>query len=196
MKKKILVIGCGISQEPTLQAVKTLGHTSIGVDGSENACSIKYADIFEKCDIKDLDKVLEIAKKHSINGIVVPGTDFPETAAYVAEKMGLPGIPLNVAQLCTNKYEQKIFLKEKGFLVPEIYMPKDEFDTSTSNNCKISPPLVMKPLDSMAARGSQKIYNWANFIDAYNTAKTFSRTERVVAEQFEEGIELSVDSLV
>ena len=190
-----MVIGCGISQVPTLCAIKDLGYVSLGIDGSDKACGIKDADIFEQCDIKDLNKILKIAKKYKINGIVVPGTDFPETAAYVSEKMRLPGIPLSVAQLCTNKYEQKKFLKDKGFLVPEItYMDKYNYTWGISSEMKF--PLVIKPIDNMAARGTIKVNNRSELQNAYSKALQFSRSKKIVAEAFEEGMELSVDSLV
>jgi len=199
MDKKLLVVGCGMSQMPTLNAARTLKIETVGVDGSNKACAIYLANYFEKCDIKDLDGVLKIAKKYEVDGIVVPGTDFPDTGAYVSGQMGFPTISREVAQLCTDKYRQKKFLKEKGFLVPEIIMVKDMYDIDYGKI--LSFPIVIKPNDNMAARGSKKYYG-PEHIGSWNTsreieaAKKFSRSGTVIAEQFEEGPELSVDSLV
>ena len=188
---KILVVGCGMSQMPTLNSIRQMNHESVGVDYNPNACGIYLTHHFEKCDIKDLDRILKIAQKHNVDGIVVPGTDFPDTGAFVSEQMGFLTISRKVAQLCTNKYEQKKFLKSEGFLVPEIYEVKDESDLFY-----LEFPCVIKPNDNMAARGSKKLYYTDNAHNEFKNALKYSRTGVVVAEKFEEGFELSVDSLV
>ena len=120
----LLILGCGISQAPTIRAAKKLGITSIVLDGSASAVFKNEADKFIVCDIKNHEAVLEIAKKEKINGIVCPGTDFPYTAAYVAEKLGIPGISPAVALMCQNKYEQRQVLKKAGFFVPNCVLLK------------------------------------------------------------------------
>jgi biotin carboxylase len=191
MNKTILIVGCGMSQIPTFNAAKTLGVNTVGVDFNPDACAVKMADIFEQCDIKNEKGVLAIARKHKVDGIVVPGTDFPVTGAYVSEQMGFPTTPLKVAKLCSSKIKQKEFLRREGFLVPESYEITD-----TADLYHLEFPLVLKPDDNMAARGTKKLYYTSNAYNEINDARSFSRTEKVLAEKFEEGMELSVDSLV
>lgn len=194
MDKKLLIVACGMSQIPTFEAAKNMGIETIGVDFNPNACAVELADIFIECDIKDKETILEIAKDEKVDGIVVPGTDFPVTGAYVSEQMGFSTTPIEVARLCTSKVKQKKFLKEKGFLVPEVYEFEDVYDLG----CKDF-PMVIKPDDNMAARGTKKVYSPKHTWDtdrAVNYAKQFSRSGIVLAEKFEEGMELSVDSLV
>ena len=123
--KRLMILGAGISQLPTIGITRRLGHYSVVVDGSPNALYKDMADKFVVADIKDHFKVLEIAKAEKVDGIVCPGTDFPFTAAYVAKKMGLPGLSPDVAAMCQNKYEQRKLLKEKGYLVPNFILLKE-----------------------------------------------------------------------
>jgi len=191
MPKKLLVVGCGMSQIPTFISAKKLDVEIVGVDFNPNACAVYMADAFEKCDTKDLNGVLEIAEKHEVNGIVVPGTDFPETGAYVSEIMGFPTTPREVARLCVDKLGQKRFLQERGFLVPDIQELRSETDLY-----HIVLPVVIKPNDNMAARGSKKLHYTRDISDTFEEALKQSRSNTVVVEKFVEGMELSVDSLV
>ena len=192
-KIKLLILGAGISQVPTIRAARNLGITSIILDGSSTAVFKNEADKFIVCDIKNHEAVLEIAKKEKINGIVCPGTDFPYTAAYVAEKLGIPGISPAVALMCQNKYEQRQVLKNAGFFVPNCILFKTK---NLSKVDTLNSPIVIKPVDSMAARGARVIHNYTELDKAYKEAVSFSRTRQVIAEEFIEGMEFSIDALV
>jgi biotin carboxylase len=199
VNKKILIVGCGMSQIPTFQSAYKLGVRTVGVDFNPDACAVELADEFEQCDIKDEEGVLEIALKHKVDGIVVPGTDFPATGAYVSERLGFPTTSLQVAELCTSKIKQKEFLRNEGFLVPRVY--KIEKGLSPYKVFLPNGIYVIKPDDNMAARGTLKVHydsnnDWPKLIKAIEVARHFSITGDVLAEKFEEGMELSVDSLV
>ena len=190
----LLILGSGVSQVPTIRAAKKLGITSIVLDGSSLAAFKNEADKFIVCDIKNHEAVLEIAKKEKIKGIVCPGTDFPYTAAYVAQKLGLPGISPAVALMCQNKYLQRQVLKNVGFFVPNCVLLKTKHDFGKVDTLNL--PIVIKPVDSMAARGARVIDNYLGFYKAYKEAVSFSRTRQVIAEEFIEGMEFSIDALV
>ena len=59
----------------------------------------------------NMDKVLDICRQLKIDG-VVPTTELTvPVAAYVAEKMGLNGIPFDVARVVTDKYRNRQLCK-------------------------------------------------------------------------------------
>ena len=66
MNKKILIVGCGVSQIPTIKEARKLNVDTVGVDFNENAIGVQYVDIFEKVDIKDHEAVLKIAQKYKV----------------------------------------------------------------------------------------------------------------------------------
>jgi biotin carboxylase len=190
---KILILGAGVSQVPTIRAAKRMGLKSIVVDGSPNALYKDEADIFYLADIKDHDKVLEVAQKEKVDGVICPGTDFPLTAAFVAHKMSLPGISLTSALICSNKNMQREELRKHGFYVPNFITVLNEEDLANVSALKY--PLVVKPVDSMAARGSIAVINPLGLRSAYWEAVKFSRRQKVIIEEFVEGMEFSIDSL-
>ncbi|MCL2294532.1 MAG: ATP-grasp domain-containing protein [Spirochaetes bacterium] len=61
---------------------------------------------------------------------------------------------------------------------------------------KMGYPLVVKPVDSMGARGTVKIHNFDDLKEAIEEAIKYSRTGKVIIEQFLEGPEFSLDAVV
>lgn len=213
MSKKLMVIGAGISQLPTFEAAKRLGVETIAVDGNPNAPFRNSATYFECQDFKNIDADLAIALKYNIDGVVVPGTDFPVVGATIAYKLGLPGLPIEVAEICSDKAKQRKFLKNKGYFVPDFieYEYKGDLDKPGNmvdlvdkifkemNKVKFGElhgGLVVKPVDSMAARGVKFVNNNFELGNAVAEATKFSRSKKVIIERFVPGMELSLDALV
>jgi len=196
--KRVMIIGCGISQFPAFSAAMELGYETIGIDKNKDAISVKYADFFEQCDIKDEKAALEIARKYKIDGVVVPGTDFPYTAAFIAEKMNLPGIPIDVAKLCSNKFLMRKRLQETGINVPRFkHLKSSNLFALTAKvfltlNDELRFPLVIKPIHSMAARGVRKVENIDELVDAIKDARKYD--DEFIIEEYVEGMEFSIDS--
>jgi biotin carboxylase len=203
MNKKLMVVGCGLSQIPTFESAKKNNIKTIGVDGSPNAPYKDMADIFEVADIKNINDVLQVARKHTIDGIVVPGTDFPLTGAYVADKMGLPGISIETARICENKYLQRKKLKDNGFYVPESILLNHNIINLLRHKIHenfLKGKCIIKPIDNMAARGViafdiDKVSD-TELKDITDEALFYSRSKKYIIEEFIEGMEFSVDSLV
>lgn len=192
--KKLLIVGASISQKPTIETAREMKIQTIVVDGSDKAPFIHLADKFYCVDIKDLNGVLNVAQKEKIDAIVVPGTDFPLTGAYVSRKMGLPGMPEDVARICSDKLLTRKTLKEAGFFTPSfIEVDSSSLHFSTKN---LKYPLMVKPVDNMAARGIKKIYSSSELYDAIQKAEKFSHSGRVIVEEFVPGMEFSIDALV
>lgn len=191
--KKLLILGASISQFPTIGITRKLGHYSVVVDGSPNALYKDLSDKFIVADIKDHFKVLEVARAEKVDGIVCPGSDFPFTAAYVAKKMGLPGLDPDVAAICQNKYEQRKLLREKRYFVPNFALIKNRNELDNVHSLKF--PIVMKPVDNMSARGTKVISVHYEAELWYEKALQYSRSSQVIAEEFMPGMEFSIDYL-
>jgi biotin carboxylase len=202
--EKILVIGCGFSQIPTYLAAKNKGYKTIGIDGNPGAIAKHLPDDFEVVDIRNLEEVLKIAKKYSIDGVVVPGTDFPLTAAYVSNNLGLPGIDIETARICENKYLQRKKLKEGGFNIPHFIKMRtlnpNLFRYKLFIENKFNKKCIIKPVDNMAARGviAFNPYELSNddIINLTKSTLKFSRSGCYIIEEFVDGMEFSLDALV
>jgi len=126
------------------------------------------------------------------------GTDFSANVAWVAEKLGLPGIPYESALNASDKSRMRECFKKAN-------LPSPDFITITATDLPLSPnfslltshfPLVIKPVDNMGSRGCRRVDTIEELNEAAKTAIGFSRSGRAIVEGYMEGPEFSVDAIV
>ena len=89
--KKLLLLGGSAQQVVAIETAKRLGYSTVLCDFLPDNPGQLVADKFYLVSTTDRDAVLAVAKKEKIDGILAYASDpAAPTAAYVAEKMGLP----------------------------------------------------------------------------------------------------------
>jgi biotin carboxylase len=146
----------------------------------------KYADKFYCVSTTDKDAVLKVAEKEKIDGIVAYASDpAAPTAAYVAEKLGLPTNPYNSVELLTNKDKYRLFLENNNFCTP-----KAKGYTSIEDAKKeigfFKLPVIIKPVDSSGSKGVSKVETVNDLEQKLQYALSFSRRKKVIIEEFVE----------
>jgi biotin carboxylase len=132
----------------------------------------------------DRQAVLQIARSEHIDGIVAYASDpAAPTAAYVARELGLPGQPLEAVSLLTEKDRFRVFLADHGFCSPKArgYTCSSELLRDWDDFCL---PLLLKPVDSSGSKGVNLINCPEQVPLAFSQARSFSRTGRVIAEEY------------
>ena len=119
-QKKIMFLGGIYYSVPAIEVAHKHGYHVITIDNIPENIAHKYSDEFHPVSIVDKDAILRLAQQLEIDGIVSYGVDpGVTTAAYVAEKMGLPfQCSYESACILQNKSLFRQFLKENGFNVP------------------------------------------------------------------------------
>ena len=195
-QKRIMILGGNIVQmEATLEA-KRQGYYVISADLHEDNPGHKVADEYCKVDIVDKEAVLREAKRLNIDGIVPYSSDtLAPIAAYVAEKMGLPGNPYKSVCTLTHKDLFRKFLKDNGFNAPwsDSFTNLDEaiiyFREQGKEGCKA----IMKPVDSAGSRGVFAIANEEDLKEHWEESLSYSICGRVIVEQFIEKVGHQLD---
>ncbi len=187
-------------QIPSLRIAKEKGWRVFLADGNPDAEGKKYCDVFLHIDLKDRDSMLDAArdikKREGLDGVFTAGTDFSTTVAWVAERLGLPGIPYSVALRATDKALMREVLGRSGVPIPDfVYLSGDESPLSLVKK-RLGYPLVVKPVDNMGARGVRRVDSDEELIDACKVALISSRVGKVIIEEFMDGPELSIDAIV
>ena len=78
MKKKIMILGASILQLPAIIEAKKMGLDIVVVDMNPNAIGFKEDNIKkEVVSTIDIPKVMDLAKKHQIDGIMTLASDMP-----------------------------------------------------------------------------------------------------------------------
>jgi len=197
-KKRILILGAGVMQGPALRIACEMGLETIAIDADPTALCVPLADRFEKIDLKDREGVEKLARSLMENGglagLMTAGTDFSASVAWVAEKLGLPGISFEAALDASDKERMRKRFKEVGVPSPEFIVISNS--SGKALDLPFSWPAVVKPVDNMGARGCRRVDSPAELKVAVAEAMAFSRSGRVIVEEYMEGPEFSVDALV
>ena len=180
---------------PVIARAKELGYYTITCDYLPNNISHKYSDEYHNVSIIEKDKVLNLAESLSVDGVMSfacdPGVT---TAAYVAEKMGLPAPgPYQSIELLQNKGAFRRFLTENEFNVPKAESFRRE--TFVPDLIADFPfPLIVKPTDSAGSKGVSKVKSIEEIDKAIDFALSYSRSEEFIVEEFIDSQGFSSDS--
>ena len=167
--KKILLLGGSAQQVIAIKKAKELGYKTILCDYLEDNPGKLVADVFYQESTTNKEKILEIAKEEKINGIVAYASDpAAPTAAYVAEKLNLPGNPYKSVDILCNKDKFRKFLKENNFCTPKAKGYND-LKQLMKDLEKFKLPLMIKPVDSSGSKGVSKINSKENIKERRNS---------------------------
>jgi biotin carboxylase len=197
--KTILILGGGGMQIPAIRIAKEKDWRVIVADGNPDALGRELADGFEHVDLKDLDGMLKAARRRyeheGLDGVFTAGTDFSATVAWVAEKLGLPGIGYETALNATDKTRMRRKFSEAMVPSPR-YIRLESNHTIEKVFETLDFPMVMKPVDNMGARGIRRIDTAHELTAWLPEAFRHSRSGAVIVEEFVPGSEYSIDAVV
>lgn len=183
-KKKVMLLGGNYYQMTATRAAKRLGYHVISVDYLPDNPAHQFADEYYNVSTLDKEAILKLAKELKIDGIVSYASDVSApTAAYVAEKLGLPTNPFDSVLKLTRKDFIRPFMEENNFNVPKGkgFTDIDEaFDFFKS----IKKPAMVKPVDASGSKGVVKVFKDDDFEIAFNTAMNYSISKNIIVEEF------------
>lgn len=118
-RKKLLIIGAGGFQLPLVQKASETCDVLLAAPVITEDFDPYITDRLI-VDVRDKEKILGFAEKNRIDGVITDQTDIAvRSVAYVAEKMGLPGIGYETGVLFTDKSLMRRRLTELGLPVLE-----------------------------------------------------------------------------
>ena len=169
----------------------------MAVDGNPLAIGFSSADKYKVIDITNKEKCLEYAVEEKIDGVLTAATDYGVlTAAYIAEKMNIPGIPYYVAQLIKNKYLVRKCLYENSVDDTEkCYEIKSKESIEEIKN-ELPYPVIVKPCDGSGSRGTSRVDDAKDLERACIYAMESSLTHKAEIEPFIFGKEYGAESIV
>lgn len=195
--KKILIIGAGFLQAFIIRKAKELGYHTIAIDKNPEAIGFKDADEYAAIDIIDQAKCLKIAEEKKIDGVMTAATDYGVlSAAYLAQKLNLPGLDYEVARTIKNKYNVRRTLFENSVDdVSHYHEIRNVVDIKNKID-SICFPVMVKPCDGSGSKAVERVDSWQELSTACNRAIKASLIGKALVEDFIEGTEYGVESLV
>jgi biotin carboxylase len=198
MKERIIILGAGVMQGPAIRIAKEMELETFVFDADTNAPCRRLADHFECIDLKDTEKIEAFARSlketGGLAGIMTAGTDFSASVAWTAEKLHLPGISYQTAINASDKGVMRLRFAEAGVPSPKFItihdIPPQDF------SLPFDFPTVVKPVDNMGGRGCRKVSSQNDLALAVKDSLHFSRSRKVIIEEYMDGPEFSVDAIV
>lgn len=184
MMKKMLLLGGSSQQIVAIETVKSLGLYTILCDYLPDNPGQYHVDKFYQASTTDKETILRIAEDEQIDYIIAYASDpAAPTAAYVAEKLGLPTNPYKSVETLCNKDLFREFLLSHGFNTPRAkgFANIDDAKADIEN---FDLPIIIKPVDSSGSKGATVLHELSGLDAALEFAFSFSRGHRIIVEEF------------
>jgi biotin carboxylase len=194
--KKLMIMGAGIYQVPLIKKARELGIYTIVVSIPGNYPGFALADQVYYENTVDYEKVLEIARREQIDGIVTAGTDVAViTIGKVCDELGLSGISFEAAQIASNKIRMKERYEQYG--VRTARFRKLSFDEDMEERTKeLNFPLIFKSVDSSGSRGITRVDRREDFEAARENVRANTHSDFYLIEEFIEGEEFGAQAFI
>lgn len=184
-QKKLLLLGGAHYLRPVIREAHALGLHVITCDYLPDNAAHKLSDQYLNISILDKDAVLDAARELKIDGVMSfacdPGV---VTAAYVAEKLGLPS-PGSFESTCIlqDKGRFRAFLRDNGFTVPWAHSYTDR-QAALADAKNFTWPCIVKPVDCAGSKGVRRVDSSFELESAIDYALDFSHSGAFIIEQF------------
>jgi biotin carboxylase len=196
--KRLLVLGGSRQAAAGLKRLKALEFELVVCDMDKQAPGFEFAAHRILASVYHADQcipaVLEFHAHTPIDGVMCLACDVPHIVARIAEKLGLPGIPVTSADLTVNKLAMKDRFTECGVPVPSYRA------ITSLGDLKVAASewgrLVVKPTDSRGSKGVSLMDAHGDLAWAYEHARTNSPNGQVMAEKYLSGPQVSTESVV
>ena len=195
--KKILILGAGIYQVPLIKIAKELGIYTIVASIRGNYPGFEIADKVYYENTTDYRKILSIARREEIDGIVTAGTDVAViTIGKVCDALGLRGLSFEAAEFATDKLLMKQCYEKYG--VRSAKFRRVSFDDPNYANiiADLTLPVMFKSVDSSGSRGIVKVDSPSEYDHARNIVLENTRSDYFIVEEYIEGEEFGAQAFV
>ena len=189
MTDTVLFLGASVQQLAPIEYAKRAGYRVITCDNRPDNPGHRLADHSHDVSTTDLTGVLQVAENERIDAVVCYASDVAApTAAYVAERLGLPGNPLQAIRVLTDKAAFRRFQAEQGHFFPR-HRSFDRAELADAEAVRdavaraLQFPVVVKPVDASGSKGVGKIHALADLTPALGNAVHFSLSGRVIVEE-------------
>ncbi len=181
--KKILFLGASHHQVPSIKYALNAGYWVLTSDNINQNPGHKLAHKSFNISTLEKEKLLHIAKKERINGILAPGSDLSTlTCSYIANKLRLPSNSYACVKNLVYKFKFRKLLKQNNLQnIPFKlfdYANYKEIEKFLSKNKK---KYIVKPIDSNGSKGISILNR--NFNEKIKNAFNFSNKKQIIIEE-------------
>ena len=195
--KKLAIIGGGVMASYFGEACHRLGYEGHYFSMIDGKVDERKVDVFHEINIFEKERITEICREMGVAGVVATTELSVPIASFVAEQLGLLGVPYEVARVITDKYRNRECIKGLAELKSPQYV--EATCVRDIEDSAVPYPMILKPINLGGKRGVIVVKDERSLAQAFKYACDSFRsgdTPVVIAEQYlEGGIECSVESI-
>jgi biotin carboxylase len=194
--RAFVLAGGSRSQLGLLEEARALGHSVCVIDGAETAPLLADADHRIVRSFADVDGVLAELEQLGIEpaAVATMGSDQAVLpTARLAERLGLPGLPVRTAEIVADKRKMRAAFEAAGVASPS---GRDISGPDQAALDEVGMPAVVKPVDGSGQRGVTEVRRVEEFPVAVERALAASRAGAAVLERYVEGDEYTVNGFL
>ena len=187
---KVLIINLGWEQQPLIERLSGDNELyGINEDSKEDA---RFKKIL-RCGLNNYIDMVRFGKEMGVEAVISDQCDYSLLAQYiVARNMNIPGPTWQGAYYSNNKYMQRQKCEERGILIPKYRLVVERSQVAAFAN-EVGYPIIIKPTDNRGSIGVTKIMQESEIGQAILLAQTCSKSAQVLAEEYIEGTQYTVD---
>ena len=191
---KVMSLGGGVWQVDLIRRLVEMGHETLVADINPNCPGRSVGHTYICVDTSDRYVMLKIARLHGVALVLAEQSDrFVTVAAYVNEKLNLPGPRPPVAERFTNKLAMRQQLL--GIVKMPAFQEVDCVEDALAFGEREGYPLILKPKAAQSSIGVYKIDIPQHIRDRFPASLTASRDGQLLVERFIEGPEITVEGV-
>lgn len=195
--KNILILGAGEGQMPLIQRAKNAGCYALVVSPKGKYPGFAWADECVYADISDAERMLEIAQEKQIHAIATDQTDVSiSSVQYVAQTLNLPCIQCENIDHFRYKSLMREVCQQSGIPTIQYCTTSDLNEAIEFFSTKVNDAAILKPVDSQGSRGVTVVQSVEELQSAFALAQKYSKSNRIIIEQFIDGQEIEIDTVV
>jgi biotin carboxylase len=198
MPRAFVLAGGSRSQLGLLEHGRALGHEICVVDGASTAPLLKEADYPVVRSFTDVDGVLADLERIGVEPVAVATMGSDQAVlptARLAERLGLPGLPVSAAEIVADKRKMRAAFEAAGIPAP-AGRDVTSVEEATTALAEVGLPAVLKPVDGSGQRGVTELRAEGELPAAFDRAIAASRTGAAVLERYVEGEEFTVNGFL
>lgn len=197
--RRLLVLGGSRQAAEGLRQLKELGLEIVLCDFDLKAPGMAFANHFIDASVYHVEdclpKVTAFHEQRPLDGVMCLACDVPHVVARLAAELGLPGLPIEVADRAIDKLAMKRKFALNGIAIPKFWEVESVAQLAALQTHEAG-HLVVKPVDSRGSKGVSRLSASGSADWAFEYARENSPTGRVMAEQYLDGPQVSTESVV
>ena len=192
MRKKVMLMSSSL--DPRLlcavEAAEKLGIETVACVREEDNGEDAHADRWYAVGA-DTEKLLEIAKRERVDGVIGMWDKTVPAAAAIARELNLPGNSPECVEQLLDKGKFRRLQEKAGVFCPGYFETASE-EGLMEKCAALRFPIMMKPCVCSSSFGQTRIEREEDILPAFEKAKAYSRNGRVCVEEYVEQDSLRV----